>query len=81
MWYDLRGKRGFIGLQKCVVAIKLMALGELPDFIDDYMIMLERTARESLYRLARGVIETFGDKYLRKPSLNDMQQLYAVHEE
>nr|KAJ0187094.1 hypothetical protein LSAT_V11C900464940 [Lactuca sativa] len=59
----------------------LMALGESPDSIDDYMEMLERTARESLYKLTRGVIETFGDKYLRKPSLNDIQQLYAVHEE
>ncbi|XP_023764332.1 uncharacterized protein LOC111912841 [Lactuca sativa] len=39
------------------------------------------TARESLYRLARGVIETFGDKYLHTPSLNDMKQLYTSHEE
>ncbi|CAI9289478.1 unnamed protein product [Lactuca saligna] len=43
--------------------------------------MFERIARESLYRLARGVVETFSDVYLHKPSLNDIQQLYAVHEE
>ncbi|KAL7617112.1 hypothetical protein Lser_V15G01511 [Lactuca serriola] len=58
-----------------------MAIRESLDSIDDYMRMSKRTARESLYRLARGVIETFGDKYLRKPSLNDMQQLYAAHDE
>ncbi|XP_023740737.1 uncharacterized protein LOC111888847 [Lactuca sativa] len=81
MRYDARGKRRFTRLQKGVAAIKLMALGESHDSIDDYMRMSERTARESLYRLARGVVETFGDKYLRKPSLNDMQQLYAGHEE
>ncbi|XP_023746867.1 uncharacterized protein LOC111895011 [Lactuca sativa] len=81
LWYDARGKRSFTGLQKCVVAIKLMALGESPDSIDDYMRMSDRIARESLYRLARGVIETFGDKYLRTPSLNEIQQLYAAHEE
>ncbi|KAL7600927.1 hypothetical protein Lser_V15G23011 [Lactuca serriola] len=79
--YDARGKRSFTGLQKCAAAIKLMAMGESPDSIDDYMRMSERTARKSLYRLARGVIETFGYKYLRKPSLNDIQQLYPAHEE
>ena len=81
MRYDARGKRGFTGLQKCVAAIKLMAMGESPNFVDEYMRMSERTARESLYLLARGVVETFGDQYLRKPSLHDMQQLYAAHEE
>ncbi|XP_052627200.1 uncharacterized protein LOC111909886 [Lactuca sativa] len=81
MRYDARGKRGFTGLQKCVAAIKLMAMGESPDSVDDYMRMSERIARESLYLLARGVVETFGDQYLRKPSLHDMQQLYVAHEE
>ncbi|KAL7606940.1 uncharacterized protein LOC111892383 [Lactuca sativa] len=58
-----------------------MTVGESLDSIDDYIRMSERTARESLYRLARGVVETFGGVYLRKPSLNDMQQLYVAHEE
>ncbi|XP_023753121.1 uncharacterized protein LOC111901483 [Lactuca sativa] len=78
---DARRKRGFTGLQKCVAAIKLMEMRESPHSIDDYMRMSKRTARESLYRLVRGVVETFGDVYLRKPSLNDIQQLYATHEE
>ncbi|XP_023738514.2 uncharacterized protein LOC111886492 [Lactuca sativa] len=56
-------------------------MGESPDTMDDYMIMSERTARESLYTLSRGVVETFGDVYLRKPSLHDFQELYATHEE
>ncbi|XP_023731090.1 uncharacterized protein LOC111878830 [Lactuca sativa] len=81
MRYDARDKRGFTGFQKCVATIKLMAMGESPDSVDDYMRMSERTARESLYLLERGVVETFGDQYLRKPSFHDMQQLYAAHEE
>ncbi|XP_023737329.1 uncharacterized protein LOC111885298 [Lactuca sativa] len=81
MSYDARGKRGFTSLQKSVAAIKLMVMGESPDSIDGYMRMSERTARESLYRLVRDVVETFGDKYLRKPSLKDMKQLYATHEQ
>ncbi|KAL7611013.1 hypothetical protein Lser_V15G11632 [Lactuca serriola] len=56
-------------------------MGESPDTMDDYMRISERTARESLYTLSRGVAETFGDVYLRKPSLHDLQELYAAHEE
>ncbi|KAL7606376.1 hypothetical protein Lser_V15G16987 [Lactuca serriola] len=79
--YDARGRRGFTTLQKCVAAIRLMAMGESPDTMNDYMRMSERTARESLYTLSRGVVETFGDVYLRKPSLHDLQELYVAHEE
>ncbi|XP_023757543.1 uncharacterized protein LOC111906033 [Lactuca sativa] len=49
--------------------------------MEDYMRISERTARESLYTLSRGVVKTFGDVYLRKPSLHDLQKLYATHEE
>ncbi|XP_052622891.1 uncharacterized protein LOC111902309 [Lactuca sativa] len=79
--YDARGRRGFTTLQKCVVAIHLMAMGESPDTMDDSMGMSERTARESMYTLSRDVAETFGDMYLRKTSLHDFQELYAAHKE
>ncbi|KAL7605275.1 hypothetical protein Lser_V15G14897 [Lactuca serriola] len=52
-------------------------MGESPDTMDDYMRMSERTARESLYTLSKGVIETFGEVYLRKLSLHDLQELVA----
>ena len=48
MRYDARDKRVFIGLQKYVAPIKLMAMGESPDSIDNYMRMFEKTVRESL---------------------------------
>ncbi|KAL7593439.1 hypothetical protein Lser_V15G31856 [Lactuca serriola] len=66
---------------KCVATIRLMGMVESPDTMDDYMRMFERTARKSLYTLSRGVVATFGDVYLRKPSLHDLQELYATHEE
>ncbi|XP_023751750.1 uncharacterized protein LOC111900098 [Lactuca sativa] len=55
-------------------------MGESPDTMEDDMRMSERTARESLFRLSKGV-ETFIDVYLQKPSLHDTQELYAAHEE
>ncbi|XP_023749730.2 uncharacterized protein LOC111898014 [Lactuca sativa] len=38
---------GFTTLQKCAAAIRLMAMGESPETMDDYMRMSERTARET----------------------------------
>ncbi|XP_023733640.1 uncharacterized protein LOC111881484 [Lactuca sativa] len=36
--------------------------------------------REFVY-IVKGCVETFGDVYLRKPSLHDLQEFYAAHEE
>lgn len=63
MRYDAKGRRGFTGLEKCVATIKLMDVGELSDSIDDYTRIYERIAREYLFRLTRGVLETFCDVY------------------
>ncbi|XP_023746056.1 uncharacterized protein LOC111894206 [Lactuca sativa] len=79
--YDARDRREFTTLQKCAAAIRLMAMGESPDTMDDYMRMSERTAIESLYTLSRGVVEAFGDVYLQKPSSHALQELYVLHEE
>ena len=72
---------GFSGLQKCTAAIRLMAYGTTADSVDEYLHMSERTARESLYRFSRAVIQVFGPVYLRKPNVLDVQRLYAAHEE
>ncbi|XP_076927395.1 uncharacterized protein LOC143590946 [Bidens hawaiensis] len=42
--------------------------------------MYERTARESMCKFCKYVIKIYGNQYLRKPNLNDIQQLYEVHE-
>ena len=51
----------------------------MSDSIDDSMRMFERIAREGLYRLTIGVVKIIDVVYLRKLSLNDMQQLYVRH--
>ncbi|XP_023755969.1 uncharacterized protein LOC111904432 [Lactuca sativa] len=79
--HNARGRRRFTTLQKCVAAIRLMVMGESADTMGDYMRMSERTAHESLYKMSKGVFETFGDVYLRKPLFYDTQELYAAHEE
>ncbi|XP_023730732.1 uncharacterized protein LOC111878468 [Lactuca sativa] len=81
MKYDARDKQGFTGLQKCVAAIKLMAMGESPDSIDDYMRMSEKTARKSLYLLAfRHPIDP-RDKYFKRRqegARKDVERAFGV---
>ena len=61
--------------------MRLIAYGNTADSVDEYLQMSERTARESLYRFARGVYAIFGDVYLRGPTEADVQKLYEAHEE
>jgi len=79
--YDTRGRLGFSASQKCTAALRLMAYGSSVDSLDDYLKMSERTGRECLIRFSKGVVELFHSIYLRKPSLNDVQKLFAAHEE
>ena len=79
--YDARGRLGFSALQKCTAALRLMAYGSSVDSLDGYLKMSERTRKECLYRFSKGVVELFHSIYLKKPSLNDVQKLFAAHEE
>ncbi|XP_022031206.1 uncharacterized protein LOC110932155 [Helianthus annuus] len=77
--YDARGKRGFTTLQKCTTAIRQLAYGTAADAWDEYLKMSERTARECLYKFCKFVVRLYSKKYLRKPSYNEVQQLYQHH--
>lgn len=77
---DARGRMGFTALPKCTAALRLMAYGTTSDSVDEYLQMSERTARDSMYHFARGVIEVFGPVYLRKPNVHDVAKLYVAHE-
>ncbi|CAI9260732.1 unnamed protein product [Lactuca saligna] len=46
--------------------------------LNDHMRMSDRTAMENLYTLSRGVVETFGDMYLPKLSLHDLQEFFTT---
>ena len=79
--YDARQKRGFSGLQKCTSAIRQLAYGTVPDSLDEYLNMSERTSRESLQEFSEGIIRLYGKEYLRRPTKNDVQILYNHHAE
>ncbi|XP_023768374.1 uncharacterized protein LOC111916960 isoform X1 [Lactuca sativa] len=78
--WDARGKRGFSPLQKCISAICQLAYGTIPNEYNEYLSLSERTSRESLQNFCTSIIQLYGQEYLRKPSVSDIQLLYAAHE-
>ncbi|KAK1692694.1 hypothetical protein QYE76_009391 [Lolium multiflorum] len=74
------GQSGFSALQKCTVAMRMLAYGAHSDVVDDYLRMAESTTLDCFYRFCRAVIIVSGDIYLRSPTVEDTAQILAVNE-
>ncbi|KAJ9566885.1 hypothetical protein OSB04_002851 [Centaurea solstitialis] len=79
--YDATGLPGLSTHQKCTAAIRQLAYGITGDAWDDYVRMGESTARKCLNHFVEGIIQMYGKVYLRKPTYEDIQQLYAAHDD
>src|SRR5581483_4889320 len=79
--YDAAGLPSFSPLQKCTAAIRQLAYGITGDAFDEYVRMGDSTARQCVNNFVLGIIQVYGKLYLRKPTNEDIQQLYAAHEE
>jgi hypothetical protein len=77
---DCTGMAGFSALQKCTVAMRMLAYGAPGDTTDDYLRMAESTAFDCFYRFCRAVIAVFGDTYLRSPTVQDIARIFAFNE-
>ena len=77
---DCTGLVGFSSLQKCTVAMRMLAYGAPGDGADDYLRMAESTALDCFYRFCRAVIAVFGDYFLRSPTVEDTQRILATNE-
>jgi hypothetical protein len=77
---DCTGMAWFFALQKCMVAMRMLAYGAPGDSTDDYLRMAESTAFDCFYRFCRAVIAVFGDIYLRSPTVQDTAQILAFNE-
>ena len=58
----------------------MLSYGVPVDFMDQYIRIGESTVIESLRRFVRGIIEVFGDEYLRSPNEHDTARLLAIGE-
>uniref|UniRef100_A0A1J3D7M3 Nuclease HARBI1 n=1 Tax=Noccaea caerulescens TaxID=107243 RepID=A0A1J3D7M3_NOCCA len=72
---DALGRPGLSALQKCTEAIRLLAYGTAADAVDEYLRIGESTARSCLDNFVEGIINVFGNDYLRRPTLEDLERL------
>ncbi|XP_019087537.1 PREDICTED: uncharacterized protein LOC104728477 [Camelina sativa] len=78
---DATGRLGLSALQKCMSAIRIMAYGCSADAVDEYLRLAETTAHKCLLHFVEGVINLFGDEYLRRPTAEDLQRLMNIGEQ
>jgi hypothetical protein len=57
-----------------------LAYGTPADALDEYLKIAESTSVKCLKMFVEGVIDIFGDKYLRRPNVDDVQRLLDIGE-
>ena len=77
---ESNGRLGLSSLQKITAAYMMLSYGVPADFMDQYIRIGESTVIESLRRFVIGIIEVFGDEYLRSPNEQDTARLLAIGE-
>ena len=80
MRYDGLGRRGLSPLTKCTAAMRILAYSISADCVDEYLKIGESTAMECIKNFFAGVIQVFGQEYLRKPTQADVDRLLQVAE-
>ena len=78
---DATGRKGLSALQKCTAALRMLAYGVAADQVDEYLRISESTVRKALTHFTKGIINQFGQHYLRKPTPQDLTRLLAFSEE
>ncbi|XP_038679495.1 uncharacterized protein LOC119980772 [Tripterygium wilfordii] len=76
---DAAGRLGLSSLQKITAALRILASGVAANFMDEYVIISESTAIESVKYFTKAVISIFGPEYLRSPKNNDIELLLALN--
>ncbi|XP_033131883.1 uncharacterized protein LOC103829883 [Brassica rapa] len=77
---DATGRWSLTALQKCTAAIRLLAYGNAADTVDEYLRLAETTALSCLHNFTDGIIQLFGNEYLRRPTPEDLQRLLDIGE-
>jgi hypothetical protein len=71
---DATGRSGLSPLQKCTAAIRMLAYGTSADQLDEVLKIVASTCLEILGKIAEGVIENFGEEYLRPPMSDELEK-------
>uniref|UniRef100_A0A0D3DX66 DDE Tnp4 domain-containing protein n=1 Tax=Brassica oleracea var. oleracea TaxID=109376 RepID=A0A0D3DX66_BRAOL len=77
---DGLGRNSLSPLQKCTAAIRVLAYGSAADTVDEYLRLGETTTQLCVENFVEGIINLFGEEYLRKPTPADLQRLLDIGE-
>ncbi|CAM6084263.1 unnamed protein product [Calypogeia fissa] len=69
---DAVGSPGLSSIQKVTAALRMFCYGIAADGVDEYVRISESTATAAFKQFANGVVELFGDEYLRHPTKEDV---------
>jgi len=77
---DATGRDGHSPLQKCTAAIRMLGYGTPADQLDEVLKIAASTCLDILGKFAEGVIENFGEEYLRPPRSDEMEKILQENE-
>ena len=76
---DAIGTPGFTHLHKCITEVRQLAYDISHDALDESLRMSARIVRESLHYFCKTINQIYGQKYLCKPTCNDIMKLQFHH--
>jgi hypothetical protein len=77
---DAVGRNSLSPLQKCTAAIRMLAYGTSADQLDEVLNNAARPCLEILGKFAEGVIECFGEEYLRPRTGDELEKILRENE-
>ena len=66
---------GAFPIQKCTVALRMLAYGTCADAVDEYIKIGESTARSCLLHFVQAIRQAYTEVYLRRQNITDLQRL------
>jgi Plant transposon protein len=61
--------------------MRMLAYGVVADAIDEYLRISESTTKKYTERFVRAVINIFGEKYMRRPNVADIEHLLHMSQQ
>ncbi|XP_028096218.1 uncharacterized protein LOC114296126 [Camellia sinensis] len=71
---------GLSSLQKITAALRMLAYGVAPNFMDEYLRIGESAAMKSLKKFVKAVVSIFSDEYLRSLNNDGIARILAIGE-
>ncbi|GJV94702.1 hypothetical protein Tco_1546279 [Tanacetum coccineum] len=77
---DATGQMSMSVIMKCTSTIRQLAYDNTPNAFDEYLQMGEHTVRDCLDNFNKCIIDLYMSKYLREPTLEDVEKMHETQE-